>query len=78
LVRQVSAAVEAELGYTPHLSRWEFSTDGVYSAGVAGIPTVGFGPGEERHAHTVDEQVRLQDLAAAAAVYTALSVRVCG
>jgi putative selenium metabolism hydrolase len=78
LVRQVSAAVEAELGYAPHLRRWEFSTDGVYTAGVAGIPTVGFGPGEERYAHTVEEQVRLIDLAAAAAVYADLAVRVCG
>ena len=73
-----SAAVEAELGYVPHLGRWEFCTDGVYTAGVAGIPTVGFGPGEERYAHTVEEQVQVQDLAAAAAVYANLAMRVCG
>ncbi len=30
--------------------------------GEAGIPTVGFGPGEERYAHTVNEQVRLADV----------------
>ena len=58
--------------------RWEFSTDGVYTAGVAGIPTVGFGPGEERYAHTVEEQVRLTDLAAAAAAYAAMAIKVCG
>jgi len=77
LVRQASAAIVAELGVAPRLTRWEFSTDGVYTAGVAGVPTVGFGPGEERYAHTVDEQVRLQDLASAAAVYAAIAQRVC-
>jgi acetylornithine deacetylase/succinyl-diaminopimelate desuccinylase-like protein len=60
------------------VGRWDFSTDGVYTAGVAGIPTVGFGPGEERHAHTADEQVRVQDVEAAARVYAELAVRLLG
>ena len=30
--------------------------------GVAGIPTIGFGPGEERYAHTAEEQIKLKDL----------------
>jgi len=60
------------------LGRWEFSTDGVYTAGVAGIPTIGFGPGEERYAHTVDEQVVVKDLASAARVYADLAVRLLG
>lgn len=51
---------------------WKFSTDGVYTAGAAGIPTIGFGPGEERHAHAVDEQVRLENVLSAAAVYANL------
>jgi len=76
-VRQVTAAVISEMGLPPRLTRWEFSTDGVYTAGVAGIPTVGFGPGEERYAHTVEDQVRISDLASAAAVYAAIAMRVC-
>ena len=35
-------------GKAPELDVWHFSTDGTYSAGVAGIPTLGFGPEEEK------------------------------
>ena len=70
--------IEEVLDFTPHVGKWDFSTDGVYTAGVAGIPTIGFGPGEERHAHTVDDQVRLGDLEAASRVYAELAVRMLG
>ncbi|NLG27707.1 MAG: YgeY family selenium metabolism-linked hydrolase [Chloroflexi bacterium] len=66
--------IEETLGYMPHVGRWDFSTDGVYTAGVAGIPTIGFGPGEERFAHAADEQVRLADVVAATRVYTQLAL----
>ena len=48
---------------------WRFSTDGTYSAGAAGIPTMGFGPEEEKYVHTVDDQVDLLKLQKAAAFY---------
>jgi putative selenium metabolism hydrolase len=38
---------------------WAFATDGGWSAGVHGIPTVGFAPGEERFAHTNRERLDL-------------------
>lgn len=78
LVTTAAAAVERALGYVPRITRWEFSTDGVYTAGVAGLPTIGFGPGEERYAHTSDEQVRVRDLQAAARVYAELAKRLLG
>lgn len=78
LVQAVTQAVRQTLGYRPRLERWAFSTDGVYTMGVAGIPTVGFGPGDERLAHTVEDQVRVEDLVAAARVYAALAVRMLG
>jgi putative selenium metabolism hydrolase len=56
-------------GGEPRTDRWLFSTDGNYSMGVKSIPTIGFGPGEEHHAHTVDDQVRVEDLYKAAAFY---------
>jgi acetylornithine deacetylase/succinyl-diaminopimelate desuccinylase-like protein len=67
--------VEDALGFVPHVGKWDFSTDGVYTAGVAGIPTIGFGPGEERYAHTVDDQIRLKDIESAAKVYAELAAR---
>jgi putative selenium metabolism hydrolase len=76
LVQQVSKAVRAELGYRPSVGKWAFSTDGVYTMGVAGIPTVGFGPGEERYAHTADEQIRLDDVYRAARGYARIATEV--
>jgi putative selenium metabolism hydrolase len=78
LVQAVSQAVKQTLGYKPRLERWAFSTDGVYTMGVAGIPTIGFGPGDEKNAHTVDDQVKVDDLVAAAQVYAALAAQMLG
>jgi putative selenium metabolism hydrolase len=78
LVQSMSQAVKQTLGHRPRLERWAFSTDGVYTMGVAGIPTIGFGPGEEKNAHTVDDQVKVDDLVAAAQVYAALAVQMIG
>ena len=40
---------------------WTFATDGGWSAGVYGIPSIGFAPGEERHAHTNTERLDLAE-----------------
>ncbi len=42
--------------------KWDFSTNGIYWAGKAGIPSIGFAPGDEIHAHTVLDQVSLDDV----------------
>jgi len=78
LVQATVRSVRETLGYRPRLSRWPFSTDGTYTAGVANLPTVGFGPGEERYAHTQDEQIRLNDVVDAARVYTRLAIELIG
>lgn len=78
LVRAASRAVHKALGYRPEIGCWAFSTDGVYTMGQAGIPTIGFGPGEERFAHTVDDQVRVADVIAAARVYAQLATEILG
>jgi putative selenium metabolism hydrolase len=78
LVQATVRAVRETLGYRPRLGRWAFSTDGTYTAGVANIPTVGFGPGEERHAHTQEDQVRLNDVVDAARVYARLAIDLLG
>jgi putative selenium metabolism hydrolase len=52
--------------------KWDFSTNGIYWAGKAGIPSIGFGPGDELHAHTVLDQVPLEDVVRATEWYALL------
>ncbi|HSJ53904.1 MAG TPA: YgeY family selenium metabolism-linked hydrolase [Anaerolineae bacterium] len=78
LVQALARSVRDTLGYRPRIGRWNFSTDGTYTAGVANIPTVGFGPGEEQYAHTQNEQIRLNDVVDAARVYARLAVEMLG
>ncbi len=70
----VRAAVETAraLGLETTTGKWNFSTNGAYWAGVANIPSVGFGPGEEDVVHTVDEHVRVDDVVRAAEWYALL------
>jgi putative selenium metabolism hydrolase len=49
--------------------KWSFSTNGTYWAGKAGIPSIGFGPGDEIHAHTIIDQISLDDVVAATEFY---------
>ncbi|MGC8961796.1 MAG: M20/M25/M40 family metallo-hydrolase, partial [Candidatus Bathyarchaeia archaeon] len=62
------------LGRGVPTSKWLFSTDGAYTAGVEGIPTFGFGPGEERYAHTPEDQIRKSDILEAMRGYAALAL----
>ncbi|MDQ1301676.1 MAG: hypothetical protein QG637_1598 [Chloroflexota bacterium] len=50
-------------------SKWNFSTNGIYWAGKADIPAIGFAPGDEIHAHTVLDQVALADVVKATEWY---------
>jgi len=72
LVQAAAQAVEIALGATPAISRWVFSTNGVSSAGRMGIPTVGFGPGTEIHAHTTEDQCPIDHLVKGIAGYAAM------
>jgi len=53
----------------PKVDKWVFSTNAVSITGMFGIPSVGFGPGDEIYAHTVDEQMPVDQLVKAAAFY---------
>jgi acetylornithine deacetylase/succinyl-diaminopimelate desuccinylase-like protein len=53
----------------PKVDKWTFSTNGVTINGLYGIPTIGFGPGDERLAHAPNEKVPVDDLVKAAAFY---------
>jgi acetylornithine deacetylase/succinyl-diaminopimelate desuccinylase-like protein len=49
--------------------KWNFSTNGIYWAGKAGIPSIGFGPGDEETAHTINDSVSLDDMVRSTAFY---------
>jgi putative selenium metabolism hydrolase len=67
-----------QVGLQPRISAYRFCTNGAYSAGIAGVPTVGFGPATEGDAHVVDERLRLDDLFAAARGYYGIIHSVLG
>ncbi len=52
--------------------KWDFSTNGIYWAGKAGIPSIGFGPGDERFAHATDERIPLAEVVKATEFYAVL------
>jgi len=55
-------AILNEVGQQPQLGYWDFATDGSHTAAVLGIPTIGYGPGEESLAHTPQERISLDSL----------------
>ena len=62
LVLAAASAVGRRDGEGPARVRpWTFATDGGWSRGVFGIPTVGFAPGEERFAHTNRERLDVEE-----------------
>jgi putative selenium metabolism hydrolase len=71
-------AVREQLRRRPQIIHWEFSTEGTYTAGEASIPTIGFGPGDARRAHTADEHVCLENVYQAAEVYAQLATKLLG
>lgn len=64
-------------GLNPQVGAYRFCTNAAYSAGVAGIPTVGFGIGREEDAHIVDESIAVADLLTAAAGYQGIMRAAC-
>ncbi len=70
----VQAAVETGkqlTGGAPKVDKWTFSTNGVGSMGACGVPTLGYGPGDEVDAHTAGERVAIEHLVKAAQFYAA-------
>lgn len=62
LIRAAASAVGRRDGSGPARARpWSFATDGGWSCGVHGIPSLGFAPGDEAHAHTNRERLSLDD-----------------
>lgn len=78
LVQAARDAFRRSFHSEPRIGKWNFSTNGIYWAGKAGIPSIGFGPGNEIHAHTVIDQVPLSDVVDSARFYAALPLALTG
>ncbi|MFO3796175.1 MAG: YgeY family selenium metabolism-linked hydrolase [Anaerolineales bacterium] len=72
LVQAAQRTIQALWGEERPLGTWDFSTNGTYWAGKAGIPAIGFGPGDEKVAHTLHEHVSLEEVVQATAFYALL------
>ncbi len=55
-------AADLALGRKAEGGRWTFSTNGVYTAGLEGIPSLGFGPGKEEYTHSTADRISEEDL----------------
>ena len=77
----LKGAVEAYsgvLGKAPFVDKWTFSTNGIATAGMKGIPTLGLGPGNEVYAHAANEACPVEHLSAAVSFYAALVAKLNG
>lgn len=70
-------AYEGLFGEKPKIDKWTFSTNGVVINGIHGIPTIGFGPGNEVLAHAPNEKVAIDDLVISSAFYAAFAYELC-
>jgi putative selenium metabolism hydrolase len=71
-VRVAEEAYQSAFGEDPEVGFWTFSTNGVATAGMHDLTTIGFGPGHERFAHAPNEQTEVDHLVRATAFYAAL------
>jgi len=71
-VQIAQAAFRNAFGEDAETGFWTFSTNGVATAGLHGIATIGFGPGHEHFAHAPNEQTEVEHLVRSSAFYAAL------
>ena len=68
---EAQAALAAALGCPVEVDVWRFATDGGHLA-EAGWTVLGFGPGDDRLVHTVEERIAIDDLVDSVVGYLAL------
>jgi putative selenium metabolism hydrolase len=76
IVQIIQIARKTVLGDEGDVSTWKFGVDGTFIQ-RAGIPCAGFGPGDERFAHTPEDHVPIADLIASCEVYAEIIRKAC-
>jgi putative selenium metabolism hydrolase len=69
LLRAAQNTCKSTFGKRVEIGKWIFSTNGVATMGKHRIPSIGFGPGEEKYAHSAEERVPLLQVLNAAVWY---------
>lgn len=77
-IDEVSASISDLVGTTPERAAAPYGSDLRLYAGIGGIPTLHFGPGDVRFAHAVREQVNLDELISVTRSLALLATRRCG
>ena len=77
IAQEAMGAVSEALGHEVETKVWAFATDGKFYA-WKGTPVIGFGPGEERFAHTRLDHVRVDEYLESIKVYAWLACKICG
>jgi succinyl-diaminopimelate desuccinylase len=73
LIGRASQALTTTFGSAPSIIRWSFATDGGHLM-RSGIPVIGYGPADERLAHTVEDRIEIGALVRGIAGYAALAL----
>ncbi len=69
VVQAAAKAYAAITGKRAKIGKWDFCTNATYLCGVTGIPSVGFGPGDEGLCHSSEEALSIDELVISAGVY---------
>lgn len=72
LVKSAIESFEVMFDKQPKIDKWTFSTNGIATMGKFGIPTIGFGPGNEIYAHGPKDQMPVYHLVEACKFYSVL------
>lgn len=74
---QLSEDIYRELfNEEPRTDKWTFSTNGIATNGIHGIPTIGFGPGDEVLAHAPNEKCPIEHLKKASAFFALFAYKI--
>ncbi len=69
MLKAAAKTYKTMFGKKPEIHLWPFCTNGSYTMGEKGIPTLGFGPGKEKFCHVPDEQISVDEVLRAAMFY---------
>ncbi|HEY9766616.1 MAG TPA: YgeY family selenium metabolism-linked hydrolase [Chroococcales cyanobacterium] len=78
LIQKAARSIESVLGHPPEITGRVSGTDGNCSAGGGDIPSITFGPGDQAHVHSFEDQVAVRDLVEAANIYSLMAIDLIG